>query len=323
MKQMLPARPATTGTLLLMVVMGTMWGLQFSMLKRAGQGGYSDLTLITVALVLLSTAFLALCALRRELIRPERRLLGFFLVTAFLGYIIPLGATLYAVAVLDAGILTMIACLSPVIAVAAALVLGVESVSFRRSIAVGLGCVSVGLIMLPEFEFQGFGQLPWIAVAIIVPLCYGFESIYVSRFWPTGMTPLQAVTGETVVAALILIPVFLVRGDPELRSMTWSGAEFALLVFVAAGVIEGVAYFRIIQSSGAVFVNFGSFVGLVSGVFWGMVLFNESHGSNVWIAVVILVTALALATHTQSGTAAHSSRSPAGSRDSDDSPGSR
>ena len=323
MKQTRPSQPATTGTLLLMAVMGTMWGLQFSMLKRAGQGGYSDLTLITFALVLLSVAFLALCALRRELIRPKVRLLGFFLVTAFLGYIVPLGATLYAAAALDAGVLTMIACLSPVVAVAAALVLGVESVSFRRSIAVGLGCVSVGLIMLPEFEIQGFGQLPWITIAIVVPLCYGFESIYVSRFWPDGMTPLQAVTGETVTAALILIPVFLARGDPGLRSIAWSGAEVALLVFVAAGVVEGVAYFRIIQSSGAVFVNFGSFVGLISGVCWGMVLFDESHGPNVWIAVVILVTALALATHTQSGTPAHSSRSPAGSRDSGDSPGSR
>ena len=304
-----------------MVVMGTMWGLQFSMLKRAGQGGYSDLTLITLALVLLSIAFLAVSAARGELVRPEKRLLAFFLITAFLGYIIPLGATLYAASVVDAGVLTMIACLSPVIAVAAALVLGVESVSFRRFIAVGLGCISVGLIMLPEFEMQGFGQLPWITVAVVVPLCYGFESIYVSRFWPAGMTPLQAVTGETVAAALILLPFFLVHDDPEFRSVTWSGAEFALLVFVAAGVIEGVAYFRIIQSSGAVFVNFGSFVGLISGICWGMILFNESHGPSIWIAVVLLVVALALAT--QSGVAAGPFRDPAGRKDSDGSHGPR
>lgn len=288
-----------------MIVMGTMWGLQFSMLKRAGQGGYSDLTLITFALVLLSTAYLALSAVRGEMIRPERRLLAFFLVTAFLGYIIPLGATLYAATVLDAGILTMIACLSPVVAVAAALVLGVESVSFRRSVAVGLGCISVGLIMFPEFEMQEYGHLPWIAVAIVVPLCYGLESIYVSRFWPAGMTPLQAVTGETMVAALIVFPAFLMHDDPGLQSITLSGAELALLVFVAAGIIEGIAYFRIIQSSGAVFVNFGSFVGLVSGVCWGMVLFKETHGSNIWIAVAILVAALALST--QSRTAGGSS----------------
>lgn len=304
-----------------MIVMGTMWGLQFSMLKRAGQGGYSDLTLITFALVLLSIAFLALSAVRGEMIRPERRLLAFFLITAFLGYIIPLGATLYAATVLDAGILTMIACLSPVIAVAAALVLRVESVSFRRSVAVGLGCISVGLITFPEFQVQEFGHLPWIAVAIVVPLCYGFESIYVSRFWPVGMTPLQAVTGETLVAALIVFPVFLLQGDPGLQSIKWSGAEIALLVFVAAGTIEGIAYFRIIQSSGAVFVNFGSFVGLVSGVCWGMILFNETHGPNIWIAVAILVVALALATHSR--TAEGSSRSPVGSVDSEDSPGSR
>ena len=318
MRQALPARPATTGTLF-MIVMGTMWGLQFSMLKRAGQGGYSDLTLITFALVLLSIAFLALSAVRAEMIRPERRLLAFFLVTAFLGYIVPLGATLYAASVLDAGILTMIACLSPVIAVAAALVLRVESVSSRRSVAVGLGCISVGLITFPEFRAQEFGHLPWIAVAIVVPLCYGLESIYVSRFWPVGMTPLQAVTGETLAAALIVFPVFLLHGDPALRSVTWSGAEFALLTFVAAGIIEGIAYFRIIQSSGAVFVNFGSFVGLVSGVCWGMVLFNETHGPNIWIAVAILIAALTLAT--QSQTADSSSPSPEGSGDSDDSPG--
>ena len=291
-----PALATSAATTTLLVVMGTMWGLQFSMLKRAGQGGYSDLALITMALVLLSAAFMAISAARKEIIRPARHLAVFFVITALLGYIIPLAVTLHAATALDAGVLTMIACLSPVVAVALSVALGIERVSGPRSIAVVLGCISVGLIILPDSELQGMERLPWVAVAVIIPVCYGLESIYIAKFWPKGMTPLQAVTGETVVAAMIVTPVFLVLGASELRNLSWSGAELAILVFVAAGIVEGFAYFKIIQGSGAVFVNFGSFVGLVSGVGWGMILFGEHHGPSIWVAAATLAIALALAT---------------------------
>jgi len=132
-------------------------------------------------------------------------------------------------------------------------------------------------------------------IALVVPLCYGIEPIYIAANWPRGFTALQAVTGETLFAAVMMMPIFLLFGDPLGSNVLWSSAELAILVFVAAGVIESLLYFYLIQKTGGVFVSFGTFISLFAGIAWGIVLFSEVHDSIVWLAVGALCLALALA----------------------------
>lgn len=292
---MTPARTRRTvsmGTLSLLILMGSMWGLQFSMLKLAGRGAYSDLSIVAMSLVLLSSAFLLVSWASGELFRPTRRQIPFFVVTAVLGYILPLIATLHASDRLEAGIITIVACLAPVVTLAAAPTLAAERISLTQALAVALGCASVLMIMLPELDLPGQGRIPWLLVALTIPVCYGLESVYVSRFWPQDLTPLQLVTGETLVATILVAPALLFWGEGLPNVAQWSESETGIVIFVAAGVIEGVAYFRIIQTSGVLFVNFGTFVGLITGVLWGILLFGERHGSVVWLATVVLAAAL-------------------------------
>ena len=53
-------------------------------------------------------------------------------------------------------------------------------------------------------------------------------------------------------------------------------------------------YFWLIRTTGGVLVSFGTFVSLFAGIGWGMAIFSESHGPAVWVAVLVLVGALAL-----------------------------
>ncbi len=293
-----PAAPATApGRLLaagLLILMGMMWGLQFAMLKLTSSGGYSEIAVVMIALVLLSVAFLAISHVRGEHIRSLRGILRFLLVTSVLGYVIPLLAALTAAAELSTGLLSLTGSTSPVVAVTIALALRTERVSPRRLSAVALGLLSVGMILVPQVEAPGFGMAPWILLALLVPLSYGIESIYIARHWPEGMTALQAVTGETVAAAILMVPLFALFGGTLPLSSGWTLAETAILIFVAAGVVESLIYFYLIKHTGGVFVNFGTFVSLFAGIGWGIVLFGESHSAVVWGAALLLMGSLYL-----------------------------
>lgn len=281
----------------LLLVMGMMWGLQFAMLKLAARGGYSEPAALLIALVLLSLVFSAMTLGRGAAIRPDAALLRFLIVIACLGYVIPLIATLHASTALGAGVLSLAACMAPVVAMLAAIALRIEPVAGRRMLAVACGLASILFLLLPELSLPGRGNLPAMLVALLVPLCYGLESTYIARYWPTGMSPLQVVTAQSIAATLIVGPLCLVWGGPfpPLIPADWGLPELGLLVFVAAGVIESLIYFWLIRHTGAVYVNFGTFISLFAGIAWGMALFGESHGATTWYAALLLVVALVLA----------------------------
>ncbi|NNE23587.1 MAG: DMT family transporter [Rhizobiales bacterium] len=281
--------------LLLLVIMGALWGLQFAMLKLAAEGGYSEINILMLALVLLSIAFSAIMYLRKQSFAVNRGRIAFLLITAVLGYVIPLGAALYAAPHIPAGILTLIGCLAPVVSISIALALRTEFVSLQRVLALVCGLIAIALVLWPQIELPGLGAAPWMLLALLVPACYGIESIYAAVYWPKGWTSLQAVTGETLVATVLVLPIFAALGDPVSMATTWSTAEWAIAVFVMAGVVESLIYFYLIQTTGGVFVSFGTFISLFAGIGWGMVLFGESHGVLVWGAVGTLCAALALA----------------------------
>ena len=278
-----------------LLVMGGCWGLQFALLKLAAGGGYSELAVLSVAMALLSVVFVAFLVVRRELFRLNRERFVFLFVAGILGYVAPLWAVLYAASHLPAGILTLLGTLTPVATVGFALALRTEPVSARRILAVVFGAAAVCLVLWPELELPGFGKLQWLLIALIMPLCYAIESIFISKFWPAGLNPLQAVTGETLMALVLVLPIFAASGGALPTLPVWGTAELAIGLFVAAGVVESILYFYLIQRTGGVFVSFGSFVSLFAGIGWGIVLFSESHGALVWLSVGLLCLSLFLA----------------------------
>ena len=280
--------------LIVLLLMGMTWGLQFAMLKLAVERGRSELNVMLMALVLISVVYAVLVALRGHTFRLNRENLVFFVIIAILGYILPMGATLYAAPHLPAGIITLFASLSPIVTFAVAIGLRTERVSRTRIWAMLLGCVSALLVLGPQVELPGYGALGWMLLVLLVPLTYGVESIYVDARWPEGMGVLELGLGEAIVAAILTLPLFFLFGEPASFGIGFSVADLAIVVFVLCGVFEILMYFWLIRTTGGVLVTFGTFVSLFAGIAWGMAIFAERHGPLVWLAVLFLVGALAL-----------------------------
>ena len=107
--------------------------------------------------------------------------------------------------------------------------------------------------------------------------------------------PVHPPAAETTGAMVFVLPLFLIFGDLTLTSFDLGKAELAIAILAAAGVIESILFFHLIRDTGGVLVSFGSFVSLFAGVAWGIILFSESYGATVWLAVAVLAVALFLA----------------------------
>jgi drug/metabolite transporter (DMT)-like permease len=278
----------------LLVVMGVTWGLQFSMLKLAALADISEIEILSVSMLALALFFGAVTWARRGFFRLDRGRVVFLVITGALGYVAPLAAALVAAPHVSAGIITFIVSMTPIVTVVAALAARVERVSGLRLAAIGLGMAAAAFVIVPELTLPERGMVPWLAVVALVPLCYGIETAYVAARWPGGLDVMQVVTGETIVAGLMMAPLFVLYGEPARLLNLWSQGGIGVALFVTAGIVEVVLYFYLVQKAGAVFTSFGTFISLFAGIGWGMAIFAEAHGLMVWIAVAFLVAALAL-----------------------------
>ena len=277
-----------------LLVMGTMWGLQFSMLKFASLTGAGEIDLLLVTLVFLVVVFSAYVRIRGESLRLPLRWLPFLVVIALVGYVVPLGVTLWVAPHVSVGILSLVACLAPVVTVGLALSFRTEKVSMRRALAVLFGLASVLLILWSELQLPDMGAARWIGASMLITLAYGFEPVYVHARWPRGMSSPQLIAGEAIMAVLLVLPIWLVMGRPFDTGLIRTEAIWPLAIFSMAGVLETLLYFYLIRRAGGVFVSFGTFVSLFAGIAWGALLFSEHHGAHVWLAVLLLVIALTL-----------------------------
>lgn len=281
-------------SLIILLAMGLIWGLQVTMLKLSLSTGYSELQLILITLALVATTYFGVLLVRRGLFRFTLPRLKFFLITALLGYLVPMTAILHASHVLAAGMLALIISTAPLFTFAAAFLGRTEAISRLRISAMMLGLVATTLVLWPEIEGPGIGAAGWLLLALVIPLCYGIESVYIDVRWPEGLDVFQIGFGEVLVAAVLVLPLLAWQGEPLVFDWSWDAGHAAILVYAFTGISEVVMYFHLIRTTGGVLVAFATPVALFGGIGWGMVVFGESHSWWIWVAVLLLFLSLVL-----------------------------
>ncbi|WP_282610694.1 DMT family transporter [Pelagibius sp. Alg239-R121] len=289
---------------LLLFLLGALWGLQFTLLKIAADAELDELSILTIAMFLLALAFLAAMACRRAWFRPTLGHIWFFLISALFGFVVPLSGVILVAEQLSAGLIVFFESLTPVLTVAIVALLGTERLKLPRLLAVALGMIGVLLVLWPNIVRPGSARLESMLIALVIPLAYAIDGVYVAARWPSDLRAFQVVTGEAVAAATMLLPFLLwqtLAAPAQLAYLTdpwfietWGWGHWAVLAFVPVSFLEAYLYFYLLKHAGAVFVSFGSFISLFAGIFWGLVLLGERHSVLVWIAVLLVSFSLYL-----------------------------
>lgn len=278
----------------LVLILGSIWGAHFSVVKIASESGLPIGGIIVATASGAALVLVIICCLRRRLPPVSRAHLQFYIMCALLSYGLPFMVELVVAKYLAASLLAIIVTTDPVFTTAIAVIARKQGVTAKRVLGLSVGAAASLVVLIPGIALPTPELLGWTLVAFAVPLSYAVYHNYVASAWPPNMDAWQAGTGEAVISFAIFLPVAAWQGDLSALNTNWSAGHWAIFLMVISGVLEAYLYFEIVRRAGAVFVSQTNFVTVVTGVLWGMIVFGELPSHWLWLGAICLIYSLYL-----------------------------
>lgn len=280
----------------MLVTLGLGWGTTQPLGKMATMTGHKPFGLIFWQLVICVLVLGALSAVRGKGLVFTRATMKFYLIVALMGTLVP-NATFYlSAARLPAGIMSIIISAVPMLAFPMALALRMERFSGKRLLGLGLGLAAVAVIAAPGAVLPDPAMAVFLPLAMVGPLFYAMEATYVARNGTEGLDAVQAMYGASVVGLLLCLPVTLVSGQFFNPFADFGRAEAALAGSSAIHALMYAGYVWLASRAGSVFAAQCSYIVTGAGIFWAMLLLGERFPPFIWLAVVLLLSGVALVT---------------------------
>lgn len=281
--------------------MGTAWGLSFSLGKLAVEHGAKPFGISQFQVMFSGIILLIITLARRKPLRDMRGKLGFIFIVALLGAAIPNVLFYHAAPHVPAGVLSITVALIPLMTYGFSIPLKRERFSVIRVVGLVFGVIAICFIALPENSLPDRAALPWILLACISALCYAIENIILGFKSAITVGPIRLAMGMNLMAAAALLPFAFMTDSIFVPSFPPQTVDFAVL---GLGLITVVAYTMFVMSVamfGSVFASQVGYLVTLAGVFWGILIFDESHSLWIWLSLATMIIGLALVTPRKTG----------------------
>ena len=274
----------------LLFVLSSLWALHFSLVKLVDADD-SPLTILVALLAVLCALFFILLLFQNKLFKFTLKKSLFFSVAGMFAYIIPLSVEFIVAPKIEAGILTLIVSAVPVFTLIVIWIFRLLNVTVKLVIGTLSGLA--GLLILFYGNNDNTSVSIWTVYALIIPLSYAFDAIFMEKFWPRNLDSTQVAFGESTASLIFVILLSIFYENKYYDHFQWfTIPSFWILAFVT--FIEVWLFFYILNKVGAVFVNLSSYLVMPAGFIWGYVFFGESFTlikfiSTLFICISILM----------------------------------
>ncbi|VVC76088.1 hypothetical protein AQUSIP_13930 [Aquicella siphonis] len=291
------SRPGTG--LLILVILGFVWGTGYSIARYAMTSGvpplgYSFWQSLGPALII---GFIALHQNKKQVLTAAR--MRYYLICGLTGIVIPNTSMYFAAAHLPASILAMIVNTVPIIAYPMALAARLESFNWQRMTGILLAFCGLMLIIFPKSSLPAPEMIPWALSTLITPFSFAFCSIYIARYRPAGSDTLSLTAGMLIFSSLLLTPLVLFSHSFYLFNIPFTAPDWVILLEIILSSIGYLLFFQLIKIAGPVFYSLVDTIVVLTGIFWGYLIFGEKLNQWTTAAVCLIVTALLLVTRQQ------------------------
>ena len=279
-----------------LLIMGTAWGLSFSLGKIAVENGAKPFGVAQFQVMFAGIILLFITVIRRKSIRDMKDKLALIFCVALLGAAIPSVLFYYAAPHVPAGVLSITVALIPLMTYGFSIPLKLETFSVIRIVGLVFGVIAIFLIVLPENSLPDRAALPWVLIACISALCYAVENIILGFKSALTVGPMRLAMGMNLMAAIALLPITILTDSLFSPSFPLQKVDYAV---IGLGLITVVAYTMFVLSValfGSVFSSQVGYVVTLTGVFWGMFSFGESPSVWIWFSLFTMIVGLALVT---------------------------
>ncbi len=286
---------------LFVLAAGGIWGVTFSLARIATESGLHPLGLAWWQAAGGGLMNLCFCLFARDKLKNILQLAWPMTVIGFCGSVVPGTLLFYAAVHVPAGILAISIAVTPMLTYLASVVLKVEAFKSRRVTGVLLGFIAIVLIMRPGSveslqASENSNVTFWILLALLSCCFYTLENLFVEKRISAEVYMPLLLGGGMLIAALLMLPFVVATGAWVTLSVPLDKAEWSVIFMILASGSAYLMYLILIRRAGAVFASLTGYVVTLSGVFWGIAIFAESHSQWIWLALLVMIIGMFLVT---------------------------
>ena len=274
---------------ILLFVLSSLWALHFSLVKLV-EADNNPFSILVPLLFILCVLFFIVLKINNQTFKFTLRKSLFFIIAGIFAYVIPLYVEFLVAPKIDAGILVLIVSSVPVFTLLIVWLFRLLSINLKLILGTLSGIVGVSLIM---FGNSNNTLNIWAILALIVPLSYSFNAIFMEKFWPSKLNTFQVAFGECIASLILIIFLNFLLGTSIDEYTYWLKLESFWWLSIVT-FIEIALFFYILKNNGAVFINLGSYLVMPAGFIWGFIIFGETFTVIKFVSTVFIIGSIFL-----------------------------
>jgi drug/metabolite transporter (DMT)-like permease len=279
----------------LLLMIGGLWGFFFILIKNTVTSGIHPTAYVFWFCLGSGLVVLIIGLLRGRRPPMSKRHLIYYFRAAALRFTIA-NAILYAAqGKLPVGVMAVIMAFTPIFTHLVSLIAGVEKLAWQRLWGILFGFVGVLIIVVPKASLPDPSLTIWVLIGFGTPLLHGLAYVFLSDSnRPPDIDSLQLATGTLLAAAAMALPISLAIGEFHILAPPFTNGELTMILhFVLAG-FNFYGVFELLRIAGPTYMSQSSFLSVIFGVFFGIVLLGEQHSLYIWVAIALILGGVAL-----------------------------
>jgi drug/metabolite transporter (DMT)-like permease len=208
---------------------------------------------------------------------------------------LPMGLLVAAANHLDASVVTLVLCLSPILTLFIGAMLGIETVSRNMLIGMLLGIIGIAVIVIPQSAVLRQGTWGWFLLSLGAPVMFATANNLAKYLRPPATHSLAMASGTLFGAALVSLIVLLLFGERMILPPSNSAQLWPLAAAVTINAAFYVLFFETIRIMGPARFSFFNYLAVAAGVLWSMAVFREQPANLYWLAILMMFGGMYLA----------------------------
>jgi drug/metabolite transporter (DMT)-like permease len=277
----------------LLVITGTLIGLNFPLGKIAGEAGVSPLIWALLISLGATLVLLPILLATRMLALPPPRVLRYTVISAVVSFVTPNLLLFSVIPHTGAGYAGLMFALSPVFTLLFASLLGMKVPGRLGRIGIAVGLAGASLVSLTQGVNPDGPGIEWLLAAMAIPVALAAGNVYRTLDWPEGVSPnVLAFWGHAFSSAVFLTLLLLTRGTLPINEIA-PAAGAALAQVLVAGMTFP-AFFRLQQKGGPVLLSQIGYVAAAVGLIGATLFLGERYSATTWVGAGVIAVGIGI-----------------------------
>jgi drug/metabolite transporter (DMT)-like permease len=279
--------------LLLLLLLGTIWGSSYLFIKVA-VGEVPVFTLVAGRLIVSAIILWAVLRILGRSLPRSRSLWGAYTVMGFFSGTLPYALITWGEQHISSGLAALLQATMPIFTVLLAHFLSHdERLTPKRVLGVLAGFAGVGILLLPDLR-QGvqanlLGQL----AIVVSSISYGGAAIFARRRL-RGQPPLVSAAGQLAMGAVLTLPLALLLDYPFDLAPSLAALGSWLGLTLLGTVVAYVIYYTLLEKTSATFVSTVTYIIPVNGLILGAIVLGEALTPVVLVSSALILLGVLL-----------------------------